>query len=166
MFEQAPINRLSNTDWSDMNADPSQANSDRNGVRLLLADLTELVELQCRLFADDVRSTLTALARPAGLFAVVLLMGLATLPVLILAIANMLTVLTGWPTYASQFASVGIALVVAAGLFLTAVKLIQNSTLPLKRSAEELQKNLATFREMLLGDQQRSENRPPYKDHN
>ncbi len=152
MFEQAPINRLNGMSWNKTGeAKVPQTQSESNGVRQLLADVTELAELQTRLLAGDVRSSLHAIIRPLVFVVCGVVILLAALPVLLLAFANLLVAEAQWSMYAAQFASGGVALLVAGGLAAWAYRKIQRSAFPLERSLCEMRKNLETLREMLVG---------------
>jgi hypothetical protein len=161
MFDQTPINRLNGMSWNKpVEGNPVQSQADMNGVRQLLADVTELAELQTRLLADDVRSSLYAFIRPLVYIVGGVVILLATLPVVLLAFANLLVAEAEWPTYAAQFTCAGSALLAAGVLAVLAYRRIQRSAIPLQRSMCEMQKNLETLREMLVGHKAVSDSVP------
>ena len=152
MFGQTPINRLNGVSWdhhSTHNCD--RPNNEVTGVRDLMADLTELVELQGRLIVDDAQRSLNGAVKPIVILVCAGLVMLSTMPVLLLALSNVFVSEFVWPIYAAQFASAGIGLLVSLGLFGCARHMIRNNPRPLQQSMAELEKNLRKFREMLVG---------------
>lgn len=147
MYDQAPINRIRESDWKHHVKDGQET----GGVRQLIADITELAELQARLIADDVRLTAVSVATPIILLLVALVITLGLTPVLVLAGANLLVEQVGWSQSISQFVCLGLGLLVVITLGILAVRKLKNLALPLKRSVSELEKNLAKMREMLVG---------------
>jgi hypothetical protein len=64
MFDQAPINRLGGLHGR-REASFHPADGDAGGVRRLLADVTELAELQARLVASDAKGLAESIIKPA-----------------------------------------------------------------------------------------------------
>lgn len=163
MFDQTPLNRLNGLNWGHNEPDREydQDKSEMGGVRKLLADITELVELQGRLMVDDVRSSLTAVVKPSllALCSAVILLG--TIPVVLLASANVLVSELQWTQHAAQFACGGIALLLVVVLIAWASRLFKKCAMPLQQSMSELEKNLATLREMLVARDQTSAKSQP-----
>jgi hypothetical protein len=126
------------------------------GVRQLLADIIELVELQGRLMVDDVRNSLTAVVKPSLLTLCSAVVLLGTLPVILLAVANTLVSELQWTQHAAQFTCGGIAVLLATGLIVWARQLFKKCAIPLQQSMSELEKNLDTLREMLVNRDRRS----------
>lgn len=158
MFDQTPLNRLNGLGWghkpSDRNHD--QGKSEMGGVRKLLADITELVELQGRLMVTDVRSSVTAVIKPSVLILCSVVIFLGTIPVVLLAVANTLVSELKWTEHAAQFTCVGLAVLLATGLVVWAMQLFKKCAMPLEQSMSELEKNLATLREMLVDHDRKS----------
>ena len=151
MHDKAPVNRLRGVNWEQAHNNANASDSDQGGVRRLLADVTELGELQFRLMADDTRCLATALIKPIVFGAVALTILLAALPVLLLAIANVLVEQLGWSPAAAQFAVIAIPVLVVAGLAIAAIRALKQCGSPLSNSLAELDKNMSLLREMLTG---------------
>lgn len=162
MFDQTPINRLENFNWSArIEGDREFKKTDsHHGVRHLLADISELVELQTRLTANDLKSSLVRVIAPVSLLAIAAIVLLGLIPVILLAIANALVVELQWPSYAAQFASGGLALVTTIVLVSVAIVKLKKVAAPMERSVRELGKNFETIRD-LLRDNSHSDNEFP-----
>jgi hypothetical protein len=147
MYDQTPVNRINGLNWTQH--EEEQAETGR--IRQLVADITELAELQARLIAGDIRLTAASMVKPLlfMVMAVVLLLGMT--PVLILAVANVLVEQQQWSPSMAQFACVGAAFLVAAGLGTLAFFKLKELASPLQRSLSELEKNLDKLRQMLVG---------------
>jgi hypothetical protein len=164
MFDQTPINRIQNLEWeydSTGNTESMKPDS-HHGVRHLLADISELVELQARLTASDVRASLKGLIVPIGLLALAAIVLLGTLPVVLLAVANAIVVELQWPSYAAQFASGSLAIILAIALVSVAVMKLKKITAPLNQSANELSKNFESIRDLLRGQMHSNNDYPSY----
>lgn len=162
MFDQTPINRLNGKRWGPhlgINGDQSQ--HEMGGIKQLLADVTELVELQARLTADDVRSTLAATVKPTLFVAIGIALLLGTVPVLLLALANVLVAQLQWSPAMAQFTCAGVALLLAISLGALAWQQFKRCASPLQRSLHEMEKNLETLREMLVPKGTANERRQP-----
>jgi uncharacterized integral membrane protein len=152
MFDQAPMNRLNDLNWNlraENEAQQPLKPESHHGVRHLLADISELVELQARLTANDVQTSLAGLLAPTMLFAGAAIIVLGTIPIVVLAIANTLVVELDWPNYAAQFASGGVAILTAFVMAYMARVKLKKVAAPLKQSANELSKNFGTIRDLL-----------------
>jgi hypothetical protein len=156
MFDQTPLNRLDGLNWSHRKSDVDEHKSENGGVRQLVADIAELVELQGRLMVDDVRSSLTAVVKLSLLTLCSAAIFLGTIPVILLAAANVLVSELQWSQHAAQFACGGTALLLVAVLLVWAYQLFKKCEMPLQQSMSELEKNLATLREMLVARDQTS----------
>ncbi len=167
MFEQTPINRLNGKSWelhSDFNRD--QAEHEMGGVKQLLVDVTELAELQTRLMADDVRSSLAGTIKPTLFVVLSIALLIGTVPVFLLAVANLLVDQQQWSPYVAQFVCAGVALLVAVVLGSLALQKFKQCASPLQRSLSELEKNMDTLREMLVGKATPNENGQSRDHHN
>lgn len=151
MFDQTPINRFQNFKWEPGSTDEreSMKPESHHGVRDLLADISELVELQARLTTNDFRASLKSAIVPAVLLALAAIVLLGTLPVFLLAVANSIVVELRWPNYAAQFASGGLAILAAIVLVSVAMLRLRKVTMPLEQSVTELSKNFETIRDLL-----------------
>jgi uncharacterized membrane protein YqjE len=150
MFDQTPVNRLNGLS-EHQRADSPDSEGDTGGVRRLLADITELVELQGRLVASDVKCLAEATIRPLILCAVSMLLMLGALPVLLLALANYFVVEFDWSLSLAQLFAASVAILLGSALSAVAVKKLMACGSPLSSSKAELEKNLDTVREMLGG---------------
>lgn len=162
MFDQTPINRLNGTSWgphSENKRDHAQHETGR--VKQLLADVAELVELQTRLMADDVRTSLAATIKPTMLVVIGIALLIGTVPVLLLALANLLVDQQQWSLPLAQFTCAGVTLLLAVSLGRLALQQVKRCASPLQRSLNELEKNLETLREMLVDKGTANENRQP-----
>lgn len=162
MFDQTPINRLEDLNWTQhFEGDREHKKPDsHHGVRHLLADISELVELQTRLTASDLKSSLAGMIAPLILFTVAALVLLGTTPVILLAIASGMVSALQWPSYAAQFASGGLAMVATLVLVSVAILKLKKVAAPMERSVSELGKNFETIRD-LLRDNSHSQNEFP-----
>lgn len=149
MFDQTPLNRLNGINWGGEKHHTDA--HDGGGVRRLLADISELAELQARLLASDARCLLASLIKPAILGAVGLAILLGTVPILVLAGADALVQQLAWSPPLAKLAAAGVAILVAAGLAGIAVVRIRRCGPPLLSSLSEFEKNMETLREMLTG---------------
>ena len=150
MFDQTPVNRLNNMNWSRA-ANHHSGETDIGGVRHLLADITELAELQVRLVAGDTKCLADSMVKPAILGVIGLVVTLGAIPVLLLAVANALVEQFAWSPVMAQLTAAGAALLIAAGVSALAISKLKACGLPLRRSFSELEKNMHTLREMLVG---------------
>jgi hypothetical protein len=165
MFDQTPINRLNDLNWNRREENEAQQPmkpDSHHGVRHLLADISELIELQARLTATGLRSSLAGLLTPAILLAAAAIILLGTVPVIVLAIANTLVVELDWPNYAAQFASGGAAMLTAFVMVSLAIVKIKKAGAPLEQSANELGKNFGTLRDLLRGKEESNPQYPNY----
>jgi hypothetical protein len=150
MFEQTPINRLNGMNWEhNTQSDRDHENREMNGVKQLLADVTELGELQARLIADDVRKSLTSTIKPTVFVGLCVALLIGTIPIMLLGLASLLVDKLHWTPPIAQLTCGGVALIIALGLGALAVKKFKQCASPLQRSLNELEKNLETLRDML-----------------
>ncbi len=153
MVEQAPLNRLHG--FQGENGSPSdhdQENHEMSRFKRLLADITELAELQTHLAADDIRATFAATVRPLVLAVLAMVLLLGTLPVLLFGISSLLVEELEWLPYVAQLTCASTALVLAGGIGVLAVIKFKQCANPLQRSLHEFEKNLGTLR-LMLGTQ-------------
>lgn len=149
MFDKAPVNRLNGYSWGHNNVDENDLES--GGVRRMIADVTELAELQGRLAVNDVKCLVESAIRPLIMGIVAVVIVLATLPVLLFAAANALVDQLDWSPALAQAAVGGVGILIAGILIAIAVKKLNRCGSPLRRSLDELEKNLGILREILVG---------------
>jgi cytochrome c biogenesis protein CcdA len=115
----------------------------------LTHDVVELSELQARLFMLDVKQSSQRMRASLVLAIVGICVLLGTIPVALLAIAQVLVEQLEW----SQAAALGVAtllgLAVTAGVFGAAYGIVKNGLISLERSREELNRNIAWFKSTL-----------------
>jgi hypothetical protein len=150
MFDQAPINRLGGLHGR-REASFHPADGDAGGVRRLLADVTELAELQARLVASDAKGLAESIIKPTILATIGFVIVLGAVPVLLLSCANFLVEWFDWTPAVAQLAAAAAALLIAGTLCAFAVKLLKACGSPLRRSLAELEKNMDILRDMLQG---------------
>lgn len=149
MFDQTPINRLNGIPWSPSNHPANRQPSEISGIKQLLADITELAELQIRLMAGDARATVKGTIAPVVFTLIGGSLLLAALPVLILSIASFLAARLAWPLEVAQLVSAGGAIFLGIVFGLVAINKLKHCVDPLARSLTELEKNMVTLRHML-----------------
>ena len=106
MFDQTPVNRLNGIKWGRA-ANHHSGETDTGGVRHLLADITELAELQVRLVAGDAKGLADSMVKPAILGVIGLVIMLGAVPVLLLAVANALVEQFAWSLVMAQLTAAG-----------------------------------------------------------
>lgn len=156
MYNQTPINRLNDLPWSrNTETDKAtKATDSQHGIRHLLADISELVELQAKLTATGLRLSLYGMVAPAILLVLAAILSLGTVPIILLAFANALVIEFQWPSYAAQLASGGLAILVTIALVSLAIFKLKRVTIPMEQSVNELSKNFETIRDLLKGQMQ------------
>jgi len=115
----------------------------------LTHDAIELAELQAQLFALDVKSS-SRKARTSLVLAVVgLCILLGTIPVALIALAELLNEVIGWPTAAGYGVATLVGLLISAGILLAAWASIRQGIVTMQRSRDELTKNIAWLKSSL-----------------
>jgi len=113
-------------------------------------DVTTLIELQAKLTALDLKESKDHLIFPLSLAVVAVVVVLGAVPVALLGVADLLAtalnVAPGW----SRLLIAGLTLAVAGVIGFLSVKEIGRSLEPLRRSREELARNLAWLRTVLV----------------
>ena len=140
MFDKAPLDRRNGFAWDHA---PKPETSDSGGVRRLLADMTELAELQGRLAINDAKCLAESVVTPTILAVAGLVLLLGTVPVILLSAANILVEETEWSVAGAQALVAAVAIVLAALIVALAIMRLKACGAPLSRSTEELEKNLA-----------------------
>lgn len=150
MFDQTSINRVSSIDWNS-DADQTLRDHDLGRVRRLLADISELAELQVRLLSSDAKYLAESAIRPLQFYGVALVILAGATPVFLLSAANFLVDQFGWSVASAQLIAAGVALLVAGGFVAVANHGLKACGSPLRSSLAELDKNMGTLRQLLTG---------------
>lgn len=137
---QAPLNR---------DGEPSPAEGVRQGVAGLLHDVTTLAELQFKLLAVDAESATRRAVAPFALLGVSAVFGLSALPLLLIALAQLLRDQAGWPAALATLTAVVVGLVIAGVCAALAFIGLRRCLEPLARSREELSHNIAWLKSAL-----------------
>lgn len=132
----------------------SQGNGNGIGVVGSIADfgndVATLIELQAKLAALDAKECVASATFPVVVIAVALVVVLAAVPVVLLGVAYLLAmalnIAPGWAMLLTGL----LALAVAGLVGFLSVKEITRSLEPLRRSREELVRNLAWVRTVLI----------------
>ncbi|GAC1466421.1 MAG: hypothetical protein NVSMB9_06950 [Isosphaeraceae bacterium] len=121
-----------------------------SGIADLGNDIATLVELQAKLAALDLRASSERLLWPVVVVVAAVLLAVSSIPVILLGIADLLSralnINPGWGMLLTAVAS----LIVAAILITLFYKRIVQSFEPLRRSREEMTRNLAWIRTVLV----------------
>lgn len=114
-----------------------------SGLSGLTHDVIELAELQAQLFALDVRET----SQGTRTALVLLIVGLCTLmgsiPIALTALAELLIMKLDWSSAASYGMATLVGIVIASALLAVAWVRLRSGVVTLKRSRDELSRNLA-----------------------
>jgi hypothetical protein len=113
-------------------------------------DIATLAELQARLAVHDLKKCLHKLMVPAGLVGAGLFAVIGALPVLLLGVAGLLASALKISPAAASLLTGGVVLVVALGTIAVAGWRIPASFSSFRQSREELTRNLAWIRTVLL----------------
>ena len=128
---------------------PSSGEGVRQGVAGLLHDVMTLGELQLKLLGVDLKETTGRAVLPLVLLTVAAVLSLATLPLLLVALAQGLRDGLGWPAALATLASIGVGLLFAGLLALVAYLKIRTAFNPLARSGQEFSRNMASLKAAL-----------------
>jgi hypothetical protein len=122
-------------------------------IRLNMADfahsLTTLAELQGQLLVLDARQTARHLVAPITLAVLGGILGLGCVPVVLTGIAYLLISLAEWSFPAAFLVTGCVALLIAAGLAVTAWLLLRKDLTTFDRSRVELARNLTWLKQVL-----------------
>jgi uncharacterized membrane protein YqjE len=120
------------------------------GIAGFGSDIATLAELQAELAVTDLKESLQKAAVPLGLLAVGVICVVGALPVVLLGVAALLAaalkITTAWATLLTG----GVALVAALGIVAVSASKIGPSFSSFRRTREELARNLAWIRTVLL----------------
>lgn len=151
MFNQTTINPTNNRDWNGSDADGVR-DHDLGRVRRLLADISELAELQVRLLGSDAKCLAESAIRPLQFCGVALVILAGATPVLLLSSANFLVNQFSWSVASAQLITASVAFLIAVGFVVAASHALKACGSPLRRSLAELDKNMDTLRQILAGN--------------
>jgi hypothetical protein len=127
----------------------------------LTHDVIELAELQAQLFALDVRET-TQSTRTALIVAIMgACAALGSIPVALIALAQLLIEQLSWSAATSYGVAALVGLVISVVLLLTAWPRFRSGAVTMKRSREELSRNVAWVKSSL---RKRASAAPPTDD--
>lgn len=105
-------------------------------------DVTTLAELQAQLLMADSRAAVRRVTGPTVIAAGAAVLALASVPILLMAIAFAFEAGTGWPTWACFLLTAAIFLTLSGLLLLVAYFGLRRSLDPFERSRTELQQNV------------------------
>lgn len=148
MADQTPVNRINGRYRSSPSSPPRSSEQHSHGVRQLLADITELVELQFRLLTADVSELRQRISPPIIATAIGLAIVLGAMPVLLLAAAAALYSQAGWELWLACLTAGGAGAVVGVATLAIGYNGFKRIAVPLERSSNELAKSIASLREM------------------
>ena len=114
----------------------------RSGFAGLLHDVTTLAELQFKLLAVDAEEASRRAAVPLMCIGAAAVFGLSALPLLLLALAQLLRDQAGWPPALATVVAVAIGLVVAGVLAAAGFLGLKRCLAPFARSRDELNRNV------------------------
>jgi hypothetical protein len=109
----------------------------------------ELAELQAQLFSLDIKETSQSAGVSIALVIGSVCMLLGTIPVVLIAIAQLLVEQLGWSLAAGYGVAALIGIVASAGIGAAAYARFSNGMATLKRSREELNRNIAWLKSNL-----------------
>src|SRR5215207_5546796 len=101
---------------TDRSGKPSPAEGVKRGVAGVLHDVTTLAELQLKLLAVDAKESAGRGVMPVALIGAAAVFALSALPLLLIALAQLLRDQAGWPAAAATLTAVAVGLAVAGVL--------------------------------------------------
>jgi hypothetical protein len=121
----------------------------QHGMADLAHDVVALADLQGRLFAHDARETGRRAVLPTALAVTGGTLFLGTIPIVLFGFAYLLIEVAGLPAWASFFLTALGALIVTGILLAVAWSSYKKSTWPIKRSQDELVRNVRWVMDVL-----------------
>lgn len=115
----------------------------------LTHDVIELAELQAQLFALDVKETSQSTRNSLLLLVVGAGVLLGSIPIALMAFAELLVELAGWSHASSYGISTLLGIAISIGLMLAAYTRLKDGVSALRRSREELSRNIAWVKSTL-----------------
>jgi hypothetical protein len=121
----------------------------RSGVSGVLHDALTLAELQFKLLAVDAQAASGRAIVPVALLGSASVFAASALPLLLIALAQLLRDQAGWPPALATLASVGAGIVVAGVLALFGYFGLRTCLAPLGRSRDEFNRNVTWLKTTL-----------------
>lgn len=140
---------MNGTRDSQSTAPPSPTREVFEGAAEILHDVTELAELQVELLASDVRATIRRSSAALGVLAVGVCGVLGVIPVLLLALAEILMTSFDLNRFASLLIAGGVGTVASLIAAYFGVRGIKRSLTSLDNSKTELKKNVKWMKRAL-----------------
>ena len=150
------------------NGQTSPTEGVRSGLAGLLHDVTTLTELQFKLLAVDAKEATGRAVVPVALLGAAAVFGLSALPLLLVALAQLLRDQAGWPPAVATLTAVAVGLVVSGALTAVGFVRLRRCLEPLARSRDELNRNVTWLKGALRRQeaQKRAETAlPPHPNH-
>lgn len=113
-------------------------------------DVAELTALQAQLAAMDLREAVGRTALPAAVGVVALVTAIGCVPVALIGLAYVIAAQADWSLGTALLATAGGALVLAIVAALIAVRAVVRGAESFRRTREELQRNLAWIRTVVV----------------
>ena len=137
-----------------MNPGPAETEPPAGGVVGNIAefgnDIATLVELQAKLAAYDAKECVGRATLPLVLLAAGGAVALASLPILLLGVADLVARLSGLPDWGSRLIVAAVSLAAAAVVAFISYKEAIGSITSFRRSTEEFTRNLSWVRTVLV----------------
>lgn len=121
----------------------------RHGLAGLLHDVMTLAELQLKLLAVDAKEASGRAVLPVALLGGAAVFALSALPLLLVALAQLLRDQAGWPPAAATATAVVIGLIVAGVLAAVGAIRLRRVLDPLARSRDEFERNVTWLKNAL-----------------
>jgi hypothetical protein len=121
----------------------------RHGLAGLLHDVMTLAELQFKLLAVDARDASMRAVAPLALLSGAAVFALSALPLLLIALAQLLRDQAGWAPALATFVAVIVGLVFAALLAGAGILLLRRCLEPFVRSRDEFNRNVTWLKSAL-----------------
>ena len=131
------------------NGQTSPTEGVRQGLSGLIHDVMSLAELQVELLKVDAATASRKAVVPVGLFAAATVIGLSTIPLVLLALAQLLRDQAGWPPAVATLVAVLIGLILAGIAGYVGYVGIRRACEPLNRSRDEFSRNIAWLKNAL-----------------
>lgn len=132
----------------------SPAEGVRRGATGLLHDVTTLAELQLRLLAVDAKSATERAMAPIALLGAAAVFAASALPLLLIALAQVLHHQAGWPAALATLTAVAAGLLIAGLLGAFGYFGLKRCLEPMARSREELDRNVTWLKNALKRHEQ------------
>ncbi|MBA3314216.1 MAG: phage holin family protein [Planctomycetota bacterium] len=121
----------------------------RNGVSGLVHDVLTLAELQFKLLGVDAKAASGRAIMPTALIGAAAVFAASALPLLLLALAQLLRDQADWPPALATLTAVVVGLVVAGVLGFLGYRGLRHCLDPLARSRDELNRNITWLKSTL-----------------